>query len=89
MLGEPLAGTIGPVLVLSVCVMVVVAFCVVWVLSEVPLDVDALIFGAWPIPVESRAITPSRMITIIEPAAREYLKISIGTKRPVVLIECE
>jgi hypothetical protein len=72
--GEPVAGTIGPLLVLSVVVKVVVVFCVVSALSEVPLDVDALIFGAWPVLVESNAKTPNRMITRIEPATREYFK---------------
>ena len=84
MLGEPLTGRIGPEYAKVVRVV-----CVAWVLSEALVDVDVLIFGAWPIPVESKAIAPSKMITRIEPATRGYLKISIGTKRQVVLIEFE
>ena len=87
--GEPLVGTIWPLLVLSVGAKVVVVFCVIWVLSEVPVDVGVVIFRAWPTPVESNATAPSRMIMRIEIATREYVKISIGTKRQVVLIECE
>jgi hypothetical protein len=76
MLSDPLTGTIGPEYAKVVRVV-----CVVWVPSEVPLDVDMLVFVAWPIPVESKAIPPSRMIMRIEIASRECLKISIGTRR--------
>lgn len=72
MLSEPFTGIIGPEYAKFVSVV-----CVAWVLGEVP-DVSVAILGAWPIPDERKATTPSRMTMRIEIASRECLKISIG-----------